>query len=218
MEKGAAREGKIVWDIAEFYTRAFMKDWERLNLVAAFQMDQGHGSYPRADRAGADPGGKGLRLYRPRGRRLFRHGRSSRATRDFAGLDIEGHAGGPSRRACEGKRNPTDFALWKILPTGREARHGMGFPLGRGFPGWHIECSAMAMKHLGRHPGHPLRRHRSSSACTIPTKSPSPKAPPASPSRASGCTAAGCWRRPTTTAAAARCPSPRASSSPWTSC
>jgi cysteinyl-tRNA synthetase len=51
-----------------------------------------------------------------------------------------------------GKRNPTDFALW-IKAEGENANHVMHWPSpwGVGFPGWHIECSAMSMKYLGEH-------------------------------------------------------------------
>ena len=50
------------------------------------------------------------------------------------------------------KRNPQDFALWKFL-TGDNVNHVMKWesPWGIGFPGWHIECSAMSSKYLGDH-------------------------------------------------------------------
>ena len=44
----------------------------------------------------------------------------------------------------EKKENPLDFALWK-----KDEKHGYPSPWGKGRPGWHIECSAMARKHLG---------------------------------------------------------------------
>ncbi len=47
------------------------------------------------------------------------------------------------------KRNPTDFALWKFSPAGARRQMEWDSPWGVGFPGWHIECSAMAMKFLG---------------------------------------------------------------------
>jgi cysteinyl-tRNA synthetase len=47
------------------------------------------------------------------------------------------------------RRNPEDFPLWKLAEPGREM--AWDSPWGRGFPGWHIECSAMAIRHLGRH-------------------------------------------------------------------
>lgn len=50
-----------------------------------------------------------------------------------------------------GKRNPTDFALWKFNMTGKKRDMEWESPWGVGFPGWHIECSAMSMKYLGDH-------------------------------------------------------------------
>jgi cysteinyl-tRNA synthetase len=47
------------------------------------------------------------------------------------------------------KRNPTDFALWKFSPGDVQRQMEWDSPWGRGFPGWHIECSAMSMKFLG---------------------------------------------------------------------
>jgi cysteinyl-tRNA synthetase len=47
------------------------------------------------------------------------------------------------------KRHPTDFALWKFSPPGERRQMEWDSPWGRGFPGWHIECSAMAQKYLG---------------------------------------------------------------------
>jgi len=47
------------------------------------------------------------------------------------------------------KRNPADFALWKFCAPGEKRQMEWAAPWGVGFPGWHLECSAMAMKHLG---------------------------------------------------------------------
>ncbi len=47
------------------------------------------------------------------------------------------------------KKNPTDFALWKFSPKDKKREMEWSSPWGIGFPGWHIECSAMAMKYLG---------------------------------------------------------------------
>jgi len=54
-----------------------------------------------------------------------------------------------NRIALGGKRNPTDFALWKFSPADAQRDMEWDSPWGVGFPGWHIECSAMAMKVLG---------------------------------------------------------------------
>jgi cysteinyl-tRNA synthetase len=48
------------------------------------------------------------------------------------------------------KRNPTDFALWKFSPKGQQRQMEWDSPWGVGFPGWHIECSAMSAEYLGK--------------------------------------------------------------------
>ena len=68
---------------------------------------------------------------------------------DFAKLDIEGMQAG-ARVAMGEKKSATDFALWKLNDV-----LGYDAPFGKGFPGWHIECSAMIQKHLG----HPIDIH-----------------------------------------------------------
>ncbi|MEO8509329.1 MAG: cysteine--tRNA ligase, partial [Betaproteobacteria bacterium] len=66
----------------------------------------------------------------------------------LARLDVHGQEAG--KRIEQGaKRSPTDFALWKFSPVGERRQMEWDSPWGRGFPGWHIECSAMAQKYLG---------------------------------------------------------------------
>jgi cysteinyl-tRNA synthetase len=63
------------------------------------------------------------------------------------------------------KRRPTDFALWKFSPKGAKRQMEWQSPWGVGFPGWHIECSAMATKYLG-----PLTRgYRPEAAAALPS-------------------------------------------------
>jgi cysteinyl-tRNA synthetase len=66
----------------------------------------------------------------------------------LARLDIKGLKQG-ARIEVAGKRNPTDFALWKFSP--KDAKRDMEWdsPWGKGFPGWHLECSVIARENLG---------------------------------------------------------------------
>jgi len=148
MEKGAAREGKTVWDIAEFYTQAFIKDWNRLNLVLPTKWTKATDHIPEQIALVQVLESKGLAYTIPNDGVYFDTAKFPRYA-DFAGLDIAGMQAGARVDMVEGKRNPTDFALWKI--SGKDSHRAMEWdsPWGRGFPGWHIECSAMAMKHLG---------------------------------------------------------------------
>ena len=68
---------------------------------------------------------------------------------EFAGLDLEGQEGGGRIADVEGKRHAADFALWKFAGEGVRRQQEWSSPWGRGFPGWHLECSAMSVKYLG---------------------------------------------------------------------
>lgn len=68
----------------------------------------------------------------------------------LSNLDVDGLREGERVDFGE-KLNKTDFALWKFSPEGEKRDMEWNSPWGVGFPGWHIECSAMAMKHLGKH-------------------------------------------------------------------
>lgn len=146
MEKGSMRTGKTAWEIAEFYTDAFRQDLARLNIIeptvwcratdhiaeqiAFIQCIEAKGfTYQTSDGVYFDTA------------RLPDYGIMAR-------LDIEGLQAG-ARIDMGEKRNPTDFALWKFSPPGQQRQMEWDSPWGRGFPGWHIECSAMSAKYLG---------------------------------------------------------------------
>src|SRR5690606_17881253 len=65
-----------------------------------------------------------------------------------AKLDMENLQAGARVEVGE-KKHPTDFALWKFSAQNQKRQMEWESPWGKGFPGWHIECSAMAMKYLG---------------------------------------------------------------------
>ncbi|MEO6318406.1 MAG: cysteine--tRNA ligase [Acidimicrobiales bacterium] len=68
---------------------------------------------------------------------------------EFAHLDLESMETSGRVEHLEAKRHPADFALWKLTAPGVVRQQEWDSPWGRGFPGWHIECSAMATKYLG---------------------------------------------------------------------
>jgi cysteinyl-tRNA synthetase len=67
----------------------------------------------------------------------------------LAGLDKAGLQEGARVEINKEKKNPTDFALWKFSPKNEKRQMEWSSPWGVGFPGWHIECSAMSIKYLG---------------------------------------------------------------------
>lgn len=146
MEKGARRSGKSAWEIAEFYTQAFRDDLHRLNIlepvvwtkatdhiseqIEFIRCIEAHGfTYQTSDGIYFDTS------------KLPDYGHLAR-------LDIEGLQAGTRIEMGE-KRNHTDFALWKFSPPGQQRQMEWDSPWGTGFPGWHIECSAMSAKYLG---------------------------------------------------------------------
>ncbi len=68
---------------------------------------------------------------------------------EFARLDLSGQEAGARIGDVAGKRNPPDFALWKFAAEGVRRQQEWDSPWGRGFPGWHVECSAMSVAYLG---------------------------------------------------------------------
>lgn len=148
MEKGAKREGKTAWDIAEYYIDAYHRDAALLNLlppttepratehieeqIALVQQLEERGfTYTTSDGVYFDTG------------RLDDYGK-------LAQLDIEGLEEGARIEKNPEKKNATDFALWKrSVENGPARAMEWDSPWGKGFPGWHLECSAMAMKYLG---------------------------------------------------------------------
>lgn len=146
MEKGSRRTGKSIWDLAEFYTQEFKKDLEHLNILEPHvwckatdhiqeQIDfikcieQNNFTYRTSDGIYFDTS------------RLTDYGYMAR-------LNVEGLQAGTRIEVGE-KKHPTDFALWKLSPENQKRQMEWDSPWGVGFPGWHIECSAMSIKYLG---------------------------------------------------------------------
>lgn len=148
MEKGARREGKTAWDIAEFYTQAFQKDWKALNLLEPTEWPRATVYIPEQIELIQQLEAKGYTYLVENDGVYFDTSKFPRYP-EFAHLDIEGMQAGARVTVNEGKRSPTDFALWKFSPLDAQRMMEWESPWGRGFPGWHVECSAMAMKLLG---------------------------------------------------------------------
>jgi len=146
MEKGARRTGRTAWEIAERYTHAFLEDMRALNIAMPDVLCKATDHIAEQIDFVADLTRNGY-TYRTSDGIYFDTSRQPDygylARLDKAGLDA-------GRRVDLGeKRHATDFALWKFSPPGEQRQMEWDSPWGRGFPGWHIECSAMAQKYLG---------------------------------------------------------------------
>ncbi len=146
MEKGARRTGKSAWQIAEEYTQVFKEDLQHLNILPPTIWCRATDHIREQIDTIRCIEAKGF-TYRTSDGIYF----DTSKLPDYgylARLDIEGLQAG-SRVEVGEKRNPTDFALWKFSPAGQQRQMEWDSPWGVGFPGWHIECSAMSEKYLG---------------------------------------------------------------------
>ncbi len=146
MEKGARRTGKTAWEIAGLYTDAFLADLDLLNIERPTILCKATDHIAEQIAFIADIERNGF-AYRTSDGVYFDTSRQP-GYGHLARLDVKGLDAG--RRVELGdKRHATDFALWKFSPPGEQRQMEWESPWGRGFPGWHIECSAMAQKYLG---------------------------------------------------------------------
>lgn len=146
MEISAAREGKTAVEIAQFYTQTFLHDFSSLQLIQPerfvkatehikeqieliFRLEKKGYTYQTSDGIYFDTS------------RFPSYGALSSLDQIKEGARVE---------INPEKRNPRDFALWKFSPVGIKRQMEWESPWGIGFPGWHIECSAMSMKYLGQ--------------------------------------------------------------------
>jgi len=147
LEKGAQREGKTAWEIAAHYTEAFQKDIARLNILPPTIWCKATDTIPEQIALIQALEEKGF-TYRTADGVYFDTARFPGYTR-LSHQNLEALQEGARVEKNPEKRNATDFALWKFSPPDVQRQMEWDSPWGVGFPGWHIECSAMSMKYLG---------------------------------------------------------------------
>jgi len=147
MEKGAAREGKSAWDIADFYTGAFKKDLAQLNILEPEIWVKATDTLPEQIALVKTLEEKGF-TYRT-GDGIYFDTAKFKGYNKLSHQDLEALQEGARVERNPEKRNATDFALWKFSPPDSKRQMEWDSPWGVGFPGWHLECSAMSMKFLG---------------------------------------------------------------------
>ncbi len=147
LEKGARREGKTAWDVAEFYTDYFVKGLKRLNILTPDYLTKATEHIPEQIALVKTLEEKGF-TYVTNDGVYFDTSKFPRYA-NFAKLDLDEQEAGKRVEFNSEKHNSSDFALWKFSPTDHQRDMEWESPWGTGFPGWHIECSAMSMKYLG---------------------------------------------------------------------
>ena len=147
LEKGAAREGKSVYEVAEFYANDFMRNFRALNLTEPEVIARAT-DYIKEDMEAVDLMTKHGFTYETTDGVYYDTSKFTEYA-DFAKLDLAGLKAGARVGFSDEKRNASDFAVWKFIQPGE--KHAMRWDyLGRpGYPGWHLECSTIIHKELG---------------------------------------------------------------------
>ncbi len=146
MEAGAERTGKTAFEIADLYTDAFMSDINELNIKTPDVLCKATDHIAEQIKCIQQIEQKGFTYITSDG--VYFDTSKDPDYGYLARLDVEGLQAG-ARVSLGEKRQVTDFALWKFSPADEVRQMEWESPWGKGFPGWHIECSAMAAKYLG---------------------------------------------------------------------
>jgi cysteinyl-tRNA synthetase len=147
LEKGARREGTTAWEVAKKYTDDFIECMELLRITQPDSMPRATDHIPEQIDLIQKLEAKGFTYTIDDG--VYYDTAKFPKYAEFAQLDLEEQQAGARVEYNPQKRNTTDFALWKFSPTSQTRDMEWDSPWGKGFPGWHIECSAMSMKYLG---------------------------------------------------------------------
>ena len=147
IEKSAKREKKTIWEIADFYTKAFKQDIKRLNIKPP-------DVWIKATETIKDQ----IEIIKILEKKGFTYQIKDGLYFDSSKLKTYGRLWGKKKKKLKpgarikmapGKKNPTDFALWKFIPQGIKRQMEWPSPWGNGFPSWHTECVVMSIKKLG---------------------------------------------------------------------
>lgn len=147
LEKGAKREGKTAWEVASLYTEDFVEGMKALGMLMPDEIPKATEHIAEQIDLITKLEEKGYTYTISDG--VYYDTSKFEKYADFAKLDLEEQQEGARVEVNPEKRNATDFALWKFSPSDHQRDMEWDSPWGKGFPGWHIECSAMSMKYLG---------------------------------------------------------------------
>jgi cysteinyl-tRNA synthetase len=146
IEKAAEKERKHPMALAEYYTRSYFEDMDRLNCIRPDISPRASGHIVEQIELVKKLLAKGY-AYEANGSVYFDVSKFENYGR-LSGRNVDDMMAGARVEVSADKRNPADFALWKKA----EPNHIMQWPSpwGMGFPGWHLECSVMSTKYLGQ--------------------------------------------------------------------
>jgi len=147
MEKGSRLTGLSAWDLAKKYEAEFVDNLNKLNIIHPDVLPRATDNIPEQIELVKKIEERGFTYKISDG--IYFDTAKMPGYGDFAHIDIEKLKEGARVEVNEEKKSPTDFALWKFSPAGEKRQMEWKSPWGVGFPGWHIECTAMSTKYLG---------------------------------------------------------------------
>lgn len=147
LEKGARREGQTAWEVAKKYTDYFEEGLHRLNINQPTKLPRATDHIKEQIQLVEQLEEKGYTYIIDDG--VYFDTSKVKDYGKLAHLDLKGLKAGARVEQNPQKKQPFDFALWKFSPSGEKRDMEWDSPWGKGFPGWHLECSAMSMKYLG---------------------------------------------------------------------
>lgn len=148
IEKSAKEHKKTAWEIAEYFTKIYLENRKKLNLLDPHIICKATEHIPEMiDLIKA--------IYQKGAAYIIDDGVYFDVSKypkygQLSGNTLENLKAGARIEINPQKKHPADFALWKFTPKGIKRQMEWDSPWGKGFPGWHIECSAMSMKYLGK--------------------------------------------------------------------
>ena len=147
LEKGAAREGKSPFEVADFYIDVYMENYAKMEFLPADVLARAT-DYIEADERAVDEMTAHGYTYETTDGIYFNTAKFPQYA-DFARLNLAGLQAGARVGFSSEKHNVSDFAVWKFIQPGE--KHAMRWDyLGRpGYPGWHLECSTIIHETLG---------------------------------------------------------------------
>jgi len=158
MEKGSIKEGLSAEELAEKYEAEFMENLKELNINIPNEMPRATDNIPEQIELIKKIEANGF-TYKTSDGIYFDTSKFADYGK-FANLNLEKLKEGARVEINEEKKNPSDFALWKFSPTDVKRQMEWESPWGVGFPGWHIECTAMSTKYLGETFGQNIKKNR----------------------------------------------------------
>lgn len=147
IEKAAREQGKDAWELSRYFTDIFMRNRKKLNLLEPHVVCKATEHIPEMIALIKKLEEKGY-TYKISDGIYFDISKYPKYGQLSGNITAQLKAGARIEVNPE-KKNPADFALWKFSPKGQKRQMEWESPWGIGFPGWHIECSAMSMKYLG---------------------------------------------------------------------